>query len=188
MTEVNSMDELLLIYLRQLLSAEHQLTSALLFTREASSAGELKAALRDHLEQTYLHIGRLETALEILQQPIVAEHCPSMAALVTAMTEVIESEAPVSLRDAALIGDARRVEHYEIASYGSALAFARLLGREDVAALLSETLDEERIMDRRLTRIAAAINPDARYQSRLPVEHAAMEPRPTLVRTWPPAR
>lgn len=160
--KLKSLDDLLLHELKDLLSAEKQLLKALPKMAKASHSAKLKAAFTEHLGQTKGHVERLEQAFGILGTPARAVHCKAMEGLVLEGAELIEEDADPMVKDAALIGAAQRVEHYEIAAYGTSRTLAELLGRKDVAALLQKTLDEEKTTDENLTALAKGeINPKA---------------------------
>jgi Mn-containing catalase len=142
--------------LRDLLHAENQLVKALPKMAKAAKDDQLKSAFTDHLEQTKGHVERLKKAFELLDESAKAKPCKGMAGLVEEGAEVIsegKGEEAVSA-DLALIAAAQRVEHYEIAAYGTSTAIALKMNRKDVAELLSETLNEEKEADQLLTKLA----------------------------------
>jgi ferritin-like metal-binding protein YciE len=156
------LDDLLLAQLRDLYDAEERLIKALPTMEEAAHAPSLKTAFRLRLEQTKEHRNRLEQAFRELGQPPKAETCEAMKGLIAEGSEVAGLSGDPTVKDAALIAAAQRVEHYEIAGYGRARTFARQLGRDDVAQILKKTLDEEVDTDARLTELAENfINPVA---------------------------
>lgn len=161
MTSLNSLKDLLVDELKDLYSAETQLVKALPKMAKAASNDELKAGFNEHLEQTKGHVERLERALGMLGANPKGKTCQAMKGLVEEGAEAIETEAPDAIRDANLIGAAQRVEHYEIAAYGTARAFADTLDEDEVAALLQETLDEESETDKKLTTLSETVNQDA---------------------------
>jgi short-subunit dehydrogenase/ferritin-like metal-binding protein YciE len=155
---VHSMKELLVEELRDLLDAEKQLTKALPKMAKAASNEALKQGFADHLEETKLHVERLKHAFEILGEKAAGKTCHAMKGLIEEGNEAISTRGPQSLRDARLIGAAQRVEHYEIAAYGTARAFATSLGLTEVVSLLQQTLDEEGAADKKLTALGTSIN------------------------------
>jgi len=161
MSSINSLRELLLDELRDLYNAENQLVKALPKMAEASSNEELKEGFTEHLEQTKEHVARLERCFELLTEKAGGKTCAAMEGLVEEGEEAIEDDAPEAIRDAKLIGAAQRVEHYEMAAYGTARAFAEVLGEEEVVDLLQETLDEEGETNKKLTSLAATVNEEA---------------------------
>jgi ferritin-like metal-binding protein YciE len=161
MPKTNSLNELLIEELKDLYSAETQLTKALPKMSKAASNDELRAAFDEHLEQTKVHVSRLERAMELLGADPKGKTCKAMEGLIEEASEKIEMDAEPSVRDAALIGAAQKVEHYEIAGYGTARTFAETLGEDDVADILQETLDEEAEADDRLTDLADTVNEEA---------------------------
>ena len=144
--------------LKDLYSAEKQLVEALPDIAEAASSSDLKDAVAEHLEETRGHVRRLEQVFEAIGMTPKAEHCDGMEGLISEGSEVAEMKGDADARDAALIGAAQRVEHYEIAAYGTARTIAKQLGHDDAARLLSETLDEESAADEKLTKIAESVN------------------------------
>ena len=150
------LQELLTEELKDLLHAENQLVKALPKMAKAAKDADLKAAFEDHLEQTKEHVERLKQAFEMLEEKPKAKPCKGMAGLIEEGQEVITEgkemeEAPADL---ALIGAAQRVEHYEIAAYGTARAIADQMDRQDIVKLLSQTLAEEEKADKLLTQLA----------------------------------
>ncbi len=163
MPAVNSLRELLVEELRDIYDAEKRLTKALPKISKASSHDELKSAIDAHLEETREHVTRLEQAFEALDTPARAKTCAAMKGLIEEGDEHAgEDYADAGLKDAAISGSAQRVEHYEIAAYGTAIAHAKLLELDDVVALLESTLEEEKAADSKLTEIAeSVVNLDA---------------------------
>src|SRR4051812_13690535 len=143
MPAVESLKDLLVDELKDLYSAEKQLLKALPKMAKAASNEELKNGFTTHLEETKGHVERLEQAFEKLGETAKAKTCKAMQGLVEEGTEAIELDAPDAIRDACLIGAAQRVEHYEIAAYGTVRSLAAKIGEDEVADLLQETLDEE---------------------------------------------
>lgn len=150
------LQELLTEELRDLLHAENQLVKALPKMAKAAKDAELKSAFQDHLEQTKEHVERLKQAFEMLEEKPRAKVCKGMAGLVEEGQEVITEgkEMEEAAADLALIGAAQRVEHYEIAAYGTARAIAEQMERGDIVKLLSATLAEEEKADQLLTEVA----------------------------------
>ena len=163
MPKIDSMQMLLVAELRDLLDAERRLTKALPKMAKAAESDELRQAFNEHLDQTEEHITRLEEALTALDVDPKGKTCHAMMGLIEEGSEhMSEDYGDESLRDAAIIGSAQKVEHYEIAAYGTAATFARLIGNDHVASLLEATLQEEKDADKRLTQIAESyVNPEA---------------------------
>ena len=153
-TEFNSMEDLLVNQLEDLYDAEKRLTDALPKMAEAASSGSLRNAFTNHLQQTKDHIGRLDVAFRRLGRTPGHETCQAMKGLISEGEEMIRAKGDPAVKDAALIAAAQRVEHYEIAGYGSARTFAQRLGYTDIADLLQTTLQEEGATDKLLTQIA----------------------------------
>jgi ferritin-like metal-binding protein YciE len=152
--KLNSARDLLLEELRDLYSAENQLVDALPKMAEAAGSSQLKTAFEHHLEQTRRHVSRLENIFQEIGEKATGETCEAMKGLIKEGEVLIKAEGPAEIRDAGLIGAAQRVEHYEIAGYGTARSLARRLGDERVASVLQETLNEEAEADKKLTTIA----------------------------------
>jgi len=159
---LDSFDELLLEQLEDLYDAEKQLTAALPKMAAAAHSSALRAAFHEHLRETQNQISRLDEVFRQFGKKASSKTCEAMKGLVTEGEEVISASGDPNVKDAALIAAAQRVEHYEIAGYGTARTFAQRLGRDAAAQLLQETLDEEAATDERLTALAEqAINPKA---------------------------
>jgi ferritin-like metal-binding protein YciE len=150
----NSLHEVLTDYVRDLYNAESQLVKALPKMAKAASSPDLRAALQKHLEQTRRQVERLDRVCEDLGIRPKGKTCHAMKGLIEEGQEVISSTGDPAAKDAALIGAAQKVEHYEIAAYGTARTFARVLGEMAAADLLRQTLDEEKATDERLTALA----------------------------------
>ena len=155
---IRTFEDLLVDEIKDLYDAEHQLTKALPKMAKAATSPDLKSAFESHLKQTEGHIKRLEQVFEGLGKKPTRKTCAAMNGLVEEGSEVIEEEMDPEVKDAALIGAAQRVEHYEMAGYGTVRTFAHLLGHHDLEAILQETLDEEGAADEKLTSIASKIN------------------------------
>ena len=151
--EINDLRSLLVDELRDLYHAEKQLTKALPKMAKAASSEKLAAAFETHLEETKGHIERLERAFEQLEEPAKTKTCKAMKGLIEEGEEMMDDVEGDAV-DAALISAAQKVEHYEIASYGTVRTFAQLLGENEVANLLQQTLDEESRTDKKLTELA----------------------------------
>lgn len=142
--------------LTDLYSAEKQLTHALPKLARAASTQKLQNAFEEHLEQTKEHVERIEEVGKMLDMEVTGHTCEAMKGLVKEGEELLKENDPGEALDAALIAAAQRVEHYEIAAYGSARTFARRLGHDGAAKILDQTLDEESATDEKLTKIAEA--------------------------------
>jgi len=151
---LDSMEALLIDQLQDLYDAEQRLTKALPKVADACSNPALQHLIREHLRETEGQVVRLERAFSILGRPAKAKTCEAMKGLVAEGDEMIGATGEAAVKDAALIATAQRVEHYEMAGYGSARAFAHQLGQTEVARLLQETLDEEKAADQKLTQLA----------------------------------
>ena len=157
-----AMDSLKDLYVEELkdLNAENQLLKALPRLAKKASSPDLKAAFQEHLGQTEGQVNRLEKIFKRLGEKPTGKTCKAMKGLVEEGKEIMEEDGDDAVLDAALIGAAQKVEHYEIASYGTARTFASMLGEEDAVELLQETLDEEAATDKKLTALAESlVNP-----------------------------
>jgi len=152
----NDLNELFLDELADLLSAEQQLTKALPKMAKAAESDELREAFESHLSETEEQIARLEKVAEALDEKLKKKTCAAMKGLLEEAEELMTEQKDTSALDAALIAAAQKVEHYEIASYGTVCAWAKQLGLKDAAETLAETLDEERAADEKLTELAEA--------------------------------
>jgi len=151
---MDTLAELLEDELKDIYSAEHQLTKALPKMAKKASSGALKAAFTNHLRETENQIKRLEEIGQELQIKLTGKKCHAMEGLVEEGKEVLDEDGEGAVIDAALIGAAQRVEHYEMAAYGTVRAMAQALSHTKVAKLLQQTLDEEGAADEKLTSIA----------------------------------
>ena len=152
--KITTLAELLEEELKDIYSAEKQLIKALPKMAEAAESKDLRAAFEKHLEQSRVHLQRIEEIARDLKSSPVGEKCKGMEGLIKEGKEVIESDMESEPKQAALIGAAQRVEHYEIAAYGTARAHARQLGYLKAFDLLTETLNEEKDTDQKLTKLA----------------------------------
>jgi ferritin-like metal-binding protein YciE len=157
--EIDTLRELLVDELKDLYSAEKQLTKALPKMAKKAQNPDLRKAFERHLRETEGHITRLERAFQKLDQPAKAKTCKAMQGLVAEGQEMMGEDLDADNMDAALIAAAQKVEHYEIASYGTVRTWAIRIGEDQVAKLLQQTLDEEGNTDKLLTEIAeSAVN------------------------------
>jgi ferritin-like metal-binding protein YciE len=147
--------------LRDIYDAEKQLTKALPKMAKATENPELRSAFEEHLDITRMQIGRLEEVFKNLGVAARGKPCKGMKGLIEEGQEKIEELEESSTMDAALIGSAQKVEHYEIATYGTLATFAEVLGLDDAKDLLGQNLEEEKEADEKLTTIASQINPQA---------------------------
>jgi ferritin-like metal-binding protein YciE len=159
---IKTIDDLFLDELKDLYSAEKQITKALPKLARAASSDELRAAFQTHLEETEGQIERLDQIFEKLGQSPRGKKCHGMEGLLEEGSEILEEAEKGPVRDAALISAAQRVEHYEMAAYGSVREYAKLLGHQDFARLLQATLEEEKAADQKMNSVAAKINPEAK--------------------------
>jgi ferritin-like metal-binding protein YciE len=154
MAGIDSLDTLFEQELRDIYDAEKQLTKALPKLAKKATAEELKAAFQQHLSQTEQHIERLDQVFEALELPARGKKCEGMKNLIKEGEEMMSEVEDDATRDAVMIAAAQKVEHYEIAAYGTMRTWANVLGHSEVAQLLEETLNEEKETDQNLTQIA----------------------------------
>ena len=160
--EMNDLQDLFIEELKDLYSAEKQLLKALPRVAKGADNPELKTALQNHVKQTEVHVQRLERIFEKLGTSGRGKKCKGMEGLIEENKEMLEEDADPEVMDAGLIVGCQKVEHYEIAGYGSVVTFAKLLGDQESAKLLAQTLDEEERADKLLTEIAeSSINVQA---------------------------
>jgi len=157
----NSLQELYVEQLQDLYDAEHQIIKALPKMIAEVTSPDLKDALTEHLEVTKTQASRLEQIFESSGEKAKAEKCKGMQGVIQEGSDLIREIKDENVRDAAIIASAQRVEHYEMAGYGTARNYANLLGDENAAQLLQETLDEEKEADAKLTALAEDINVSA---------------------------
>lgn len=167
MKKFENLNDLFVHEIKDLYSAESQLTAALPKLSEKASNEKLKKAFEDHLEETKKQRERLEKIGELCNFSVKGEKCAAMEGLIKEGQEVMEKDAPDAVMDAALIAAAQRVEHYEIAGYGTACTYADMLGYKEAKELLEETLKEEKSADSKLNDLAlSSVNEEAEHPNR----------------------
>lgn len=152
--KLDHLEKLYVAQLKDAYSAEKQLLEALPKMRDAARSDKLRTAFADHLAETKGHVTRLEKVFKGMDYKPGGERCEAMEGLVKEGEEVLKGDVDARVMDAALICAAQKVEHYEIATYGCLRTYARILGRDDAAAILEETLDEEKKADDHLSELA----------------------------------
>jgi len=158
---VANIEQLLIAELKDIYSAEKQITKALPKMAKAAKSPELRAAFEKHLKETNGHIERLDEIFETLGKTARGKVCHGMQGLIEEGNEMMTEVEKGDVRDAALISAAQRVEHYEMAAYGCVREYANVLGQDDVAELLEKTLEEEKATDEKLNEIAKQVNSGA---------------------------
>ncbi len=158
---MESLRDVLIEELRDLYDAEKQLVKALPKMAKAAGNEDLRTAFENHLEETKGHVQRLEQAFELLEEKAKSKPCEAMKGLIAEGSETMEEDFSEPLLDSAIICAAQKVEHYEIAGYGTVAAWSRALGLENVAELLEQTLEEEKAADEKLTEVAGGIIAEA---------------------------
>src|SRR5258707_9142139 len=161
---VGTLEQLLIDELKDLYSAEKQIVLALPKIIKAVSTPELQQGLANHLEETKGQVARLEKIGEILGKKMTGKTCVGMKGVLEEGSEVLEDTEKGIVRDAALISACQRVEHYEMAGYGSARDFPKKVGQSEIASLLDETLEEEKNADKTLTGASKEINAQAQQE------------------------
>jgi ferritin-like metal-binding protein YciE len=161
MPKISTLEDAFVEQLRDLYSAENQLVKALPKMAKAAHSSELKNGFTEHLEQTKEHVSRLEQIFEHLEEKPTGKKCAAMEGLIKEGGETISEDATPAVKDALLIAAAQRVEHYEIAAYGTVKTFANVLGHDEAVELLGETLQEEIDTDEKLTEASETINAEA---------------------------
>jgi ferritin-like metal-binding protein YciE len=159
--ETNRLKHLYVEELKDLYSAENQMVKALPKMINAATSEDLRTGFEEHLEQTKGHVSRLEEIFKALEESPKGKKCKGMEGLIKEGGEMIEEDLAPEELDAGLISAAQRVEHYEIAGYGCVSTYAKLLGEDEAASLLRETLEEEKKTDEKLTQLAESINLEA---------------------------
>jgi ferritin-like metal-binding protein YciE len=160
--KLENLQQLYLKELRDLYDAENQITDALPKLIDAAHNSELKNALQEHLTVTENQIARLEQIFQMLNEKSSGETCKGMKGVIKEGDEIVSAGGDPATVDAGIISAAQRVEHYEMAGYGTVRTYAKLLGQEQHANLLQQTLDEEEEADQTLTRIASTVNVEAK--------------------------
>jgi ferritin-like metal-binding protein YciE len=155
--QMENLQDLMKDDLRDILHAENQIIKALPKMMKKASNAELQDAFGKHLEETRGHAGRVEQVMEMLGMPAKGKTCKAMQGILEEGKEVMGEDADDDVMDAALIGAAQKVEHYEIATYGTLCTYAELLGLEDAKRLLGQNLEEEKKTDQALSELAEAV-------------------------------
>lgn len=152
--KLRTLEDLLVHQIQDILSAEHQVKKALPLMAKAVGSDKLRKAFEHHQKETDTQIERLEKIFKLMDKPVSASHCEAAEGLITEAEDYLDGDGNRDVLDAGLVTAAQRFEHYEIAAYGSAIAFARQLKHTEVASLLEESLGEEKAADGKLTAIA----------------------------------
>jgi ferritin-like metal-binding protein YciE len=166
MRDTTTLRDLFVEELQDILHAERQLVKALPKMAKAASSSDLRDALQSHLAETEEHVSRLEQAFDLLDETAKTKVCAGMQGIVEEGGNAIKEHDKGSALDAAIIAGGQRAEHYEMAVYGTLMAWAKALGHDDIAALLSDTLEEEKAADEKLTELAEAGINEAAESSR----------------------
>jgi ferritin-like metal-binding protein YciE len=154
MAEAGTLHDAFLDELRDTYDAEKQLTKALPKLAKAAASEDLRTAFETHLEETRGHVERLEQVFELLDEKVQGKHCDGIAGIIDEGKSIMEEDFDEATMDACLIAAGQRAEHYEMAAYGTLVAWARGMGHTEAATLLQETLDEEKAADEKLTSLA----------------------------------
>jgi ferritin-like metal-binding protein YciE len=162
MAEAGTLHDAFIDELRDVYDAEKQLTKALSKMAKAATSPDLRAAFEAHLEETEGHVDRVEQVFESLEEKVRGKHCDGIAGIIQEGKSVMGEDFDEATMDACLLASGQRAEHYEMAAYGTLVAWARVMGHTEAADLLQETLDEEKAADAKLSRLAEeSINQDA---------------------------
>ena len=162
MADMGTLHDAFVDELRDTYDAEKQLTKALPKMAKAANSPELREAIESHLEETRQQVERLEQVFESLDEKAKGKHCDGIAGIIQEAQAIMQEDFDESTADACLIAAAQRAEHYEMAAYGTLVAWARAMGHDDAADLLQETLDEEKAADEKLNSLAeGGINEEA---------------------------
>ena len=160
--KLDNLERLFVKELRDLYDAENQITDALPKLIDAAHNAQLKHALQEHLSVTKQQISRLDRIFQMMQQKPTGETCKGMKGVIKEGEEIVSAGGDPSTIDAGIISAAQRVEHYEMAGYGTVRTYAKLLGLQEMEKLLQQTLDEEAEADSKLTEIANTVNVEAK--------------------------
>ena len=155
--QLENLQDLLKEDLKDVLHAENQILKALPKMIKAANNEQLQEAMEHHLEETKGHVDRVEQVMEMLGMSVKAKPCKAMQGIIEEGKEVMSEDAEDDVMDAALIGAAQKVEHYEIATYGTLCTYAELLGLKDAKRLLGQNLEEEKKADQKLSELAEAV-------------------------------
>ena len=166
MAQMETLHDAFLDELRDAYDAERQLLKALPKMARAAGSGALRKAFETHRQETEGHVDRLEQVFGTLQEKVRGKHCDGMAGIIEEGKAVMEENFEATTLDACLIASAQRAEHYEMAAYGTLVAWARAMGHSEAAVLLQEILDQEKVADEKLTTLAeGGINQEAAEQA-----------------------
>lgn len=162
--KLESLEDLYLAELKDMYDAENRIVKALPKMVEKAQSPELRSAFEQHLAETQIHVGRLERIFETMNEAPKGQKCKGIVGIISEGEDMMGHGAPPAVNDAALIAAAQRVEHYEMAAYGTLRSYARRLGFEDQAQILNQTLQEESDTDKKLTNLAESfINEQAKF-------------------------
>jgi ferritin-like metal-binding protein YciE len=157
-TPIKTMDDLFVHTLQDMYYAEQQIVKSLPTMIKKSGSPELRTAFQHHLGETEGHVRRLEQVFQMHSQPVKGVDCPAIDGILSEAKDVISDCGDQQVCDAAMLSAAQAVEHYEITRYGTLIAFAKRLGRDDCARVLEQTLQEEKAADKKLTSISETLN------------------------------
>lgn len=159
---MQTLKDLFMEQIKDLYHAERQLLNVLPKLSTAASSDSLKTALDAHAEETREHITRLDRVFELMNEPPVERKCRAMMGIIAEASDVLNECGTEEVRDAAIVSSTQRIQHYELAGYGTARTYAETIGADEAAKVLQLTLDEERNMDNMLTELAQnAVNQEA---------------------------
>ena len=182
MAQTGTLHDAFIDELRDMYDAEKQLTKALPKLAKAASTPPLREAFESHLEETRGQIERLEQVFESIDEKVRGKHCDGIAGIIEEGKAIMEEEFDESTMDACLIAAGQRAEHYEMAAYGTLVAWARAMGHDDAADLLQQNLDEEKAADETLTAARRGRDQPGRRRDRPPRRQRARRRTPARVR------
>jgi ferritin-like metal-binding protein YciE len=159
--KLESLHQLYITELHDLYDAENQIIKALPKMIDAANSNQLRTALEEHLEQTRGHVSRLEQIFQMHNEDVKGQKCKGMDGIIDEDKDIVKHDENLGVRDAGIIAGAQKVEHYEIASYGSVRTWAEQMGHTQAAQLLQQTLNEEKEADKKLTQLAESLNTEA---------------------------
>lgn len=159
--KLESLHELYIKELRDLYNAENQIIKALPKMIESATSSDLRTALETHLQETHEQVRRLQQVFRLHNEEVKGENCKGMEGIISEGKELLKHDENLNVRDAGIIAAAQKVEHYEMASYGSVRTWAKQMGHTEAVTLLQQTLDEEGQADAKLSEIARALNAEA---------------------------
>ena len=188
MSSAHGLHSLMIQELHDLYDAEQQLVKALPKLAKGATSTDLREAITAHLAETKGHVERLEQAFDLLGERATGKHCAGIAGIIDEGADLLSSDFAGAVKDAGIVAGAQRAEHYEIGAYGAVLTWARVMGHDDLAGLLHETLEEEKAADEKLSQLAmGGINDEAAAEPNPEMTHGPAAARTAASRERKPA-